>query len=140
MSILIKGMEMPPNCWDCRVETLTGQCPCNIGIAEASDYRDRRHEDCPIKEAPTPHGRLIDADEYEKRIKPYDTEDVLDKALYNFAHGKLIETSTAEPRKGKWVQRPGGYICIYMCSECGAVGHRTAFCPHCGARMEESDV
>ena len=42
-------------------------------------------------------GRLIDADEYEKRIKPYDTEDVMDKALYNFAHEKLITTSTAEP-------------------------------------------
>jgi hypothetical protein len=43
----------------------------------------------------------------------------------------------AHSRTGKWVQRPGGYICIYMCSECGAVGHRTAFCPNCGARMEE---
>ncbi|MBR2561237.1 MAG: DUF551 domain-containing protein, partial [Eubacterium sp.] len=41
-------------------------------------------------------GRLIDADEYEQRIKPYDTEDVMDKALYNFAHGKLITTSTAQ--------------------------------------------
>lgn len=43
----------------------------------------------------------------------------------------------AYPKKGKWVLRPGDYICIYTCSECGAVGHRTAFCPHCGARMEE---
>lgn len=41
--------------------------------------------------------RLIDADEYEKRIKPYDTEDAMDKALYNFAHGKLITTPTAQP-------------------------------------------
>ena len=42
-------------------------------------------------------------------------------------------------RKGKWVPRPGGYICIYMCSECGAAGHRTAFCPHCGAQMTEEN-
>ena len=41
-------------------------------------------------------GRLIDTDEYEKRIKPYDTEDVMDKALYNFAHNNLITTPTAQ--------------------------------------------
>ena len=40
--------------------------------------------------------RLIDADEYEKRIKPYDTEDVMDKALYNFAHNHLVTTPTAQ--------------------------------------------
>jgi hypothetical protein len=34
--------------------------------------------------------RLIDADEFEKRIKPYDTTDVMDKALYNFAHNQVI--------------------------------------------------
>ena len=42
-------------------------------------------------------GRLIDVDEYEKRIKPYDTEDVMDKALYNFAHDHLVTTPTAQP-------------------------------------------
>ena len=40
--------------------------------------------------------RLINADEYEKRIKPYDTEDVIDKALYNFAHDKLVATPTVQ--------------------------------------------
>lgn len=97
--------------------------------------------------------RLIDADEYEKRIKPYDTEDVMDKALYNFAHGKLIETSTAEPRKGKWVRHntyhgddTSGFVDPdWRCSECGRQAivndwflyDLTDFCPHCGARMEE---
>ncbi|MBQ6482731.1 MAG: hypothetical protein IJI45_16605 [Anaerolineaceae bacterium] len=50
--------------------------------------------------------RLIDADEYEKRIKPYDTEDIMDKALYNFAHNKLITTPSAQPED--------------ICSECDA--------------------
>lgn len=36
-------------------------------------------------------------DEYEKRIKPYDTEDVMDKALYNFAHNHLVTTPSAQP-------------------------------------------
>ena len=39
--------------------------------------------------------RLIDADEFEKRIKPYDTTDVMDKALYNFAHNQVICMPTA---------------------------------------------
>jgi hypothetical protein len=34
--------------------------------------------------------RLIDAEEFEKRIKPYDTTDTMDKALYNFAHNQVI--------------------------------------------------
>ena len=49
--------------------------------------------------------RLIDADEFEKRIKPYDTEDNMDKALYNFAHYHLITTPSAQPE-------------IIRCNEC----------------------
>ena len=54
MSILIKGMEMPKNC--------TG-CPICCGLPY--QYRDEkgRRPDCPLVEIPTPHGRLIDADE-----------------------------------------------------------------------------
>ena len=61
---------------------------------------------------------------------------VAQESINEIADAVAKRLPTVEPRKGKWVQRPGGYICIYMCSECGAVGHRTAFCPHCGARME----
>lgn len=46
--------------------------------------------------------RLIDADEYEKRIKPYDTEDDMDKALYNFAHYHLVTTPSAQPEQ-RWI-------------------------------------
>lgn len=46
--------------------------------------------------------RLIDADEYEKRIKPYDTEDDMDKALYNFAHYHLVTTPSAQPGQ-RWI-------------------------------------
>jgi len=38
--------------------------------------------------------RLIDADEFERRIKKYDTTDYADKALYNFAHNEMITTPT----------------------------------------------
>ena len=62
MSVLVKGMEMPENCLSCWVEMLTDSCPCNVGIASASEFKDKRHCDCPLVEVPTPHGRLVDAD------------------------------------------------------------------------------
>ena len=85
--------------------------------------------------------RLIDADEYEKRIKPYDTEDAMDKALYNFAHTHLIETSTVE-KKGKWIRKIG----MVKCDQCLRAIRRIDcdgllnFCPNCGAKMMEDDM
>lgn len=38
----------------------------------------------------------IDRNEFLKRIKPYDTSDKTDKALYNFALNKMIGTPTAD--------------------------------------------
>lgn len=51
MSILIKGMEKPKSCDDCIVPL--SRC----------DFLQRRADECPIIEIPTPHGRLIDRDE-----------------------------------------------------------------------------
>lgn len=90
-------------------------------------------------------GRLIDADEYEKRIKPYDTEDVMDKALYNFAHETLMMTSTAQPEreKGEWIfdgiDECGG-VAYMRCSKCGhrvywCITSRPNYCSKCGADM-----
>lgn len=60
MSVLIKGMEMPENCLVCFV-------PCSL-LCDLDDYDRKRirHPDCPLVEIPTPHGRLIDADELLK--------------------------------------------------------------------------
>ena len=38
----------------------------------------------------------ISREEFLKRIKPYDTSDNMDKALYNFALHKMVETATAD--------------------------------------------
>lgn len=38
----------------------------------------------------------IGREEFLKRIKPYDTEDKTDKALYNFALNTMIGTPTAD--------------------------------------------
>lgn len=42
--------------------------------------------------------RLIDADELEKRISEYNTTDITDSILYNFAHSKLISMPTVEDK------------------------------------------
>ena len=55
MSVLIKGMEMPQNCEECPIV-------CRIGVEGFGFHSDKRADDCPIVELPTPHGRLIDAD------------------------------------------------------------------------------
>jgi hypothetical protein len=39
---------------------------------------------------------FIDREEFLKRIKPYDTSDKKDKALYNFALNEMMGTPTAD--------------------------------------------
>jgi hypothetical protein len=56
--------------------------------------------------------RLIDADEYEKRIKPYDTENDMDKALYNFAHYHLVTTPTTQPEPCE------DFVKVVRCKKC----------------------
>lgn len=62
MSILIKGVSLPSSCWLCAYE---GILPCPCSTEPASDYKDKRHPDCPLAEVPEPHGRLIDGDKLE---------------------------------------------------------------------------
>ena len=77
MSVLIKGMEMPKSCEQCKMFNLVKfindfMCCANDEWHEADfDYHNKRHPDCPIVEAPTPHGRLIDADELKKNMRNY---------------------------------------------------------------------
>ena len=73
--ILIKGMEMPKECADCRLFAVKklyngftdmfeehAFCTANHSIQfNDFDIDSIRHPDCPLKEIPT-HGRLIDAD------------------------------------------------------------------------------
>ena len=69
MSIIIKGMEMPKNCAECKMWSI---CDC---LKEFDDYESLlyavddgdlvRADDCPLIELP-PHGRLGDLDELYK--------------------------------------------------------------------------
>ena len=74
MSVLIKGMEMPKNCFDCPIGSDGAVCVL-LGIGDgylyhkhdAFDAATERLPNCPLIELP-PHGRLIDADEFYKDI------------------------------------------------------------------------
>ena len=76
MSVLIKGIEIPKNCLECmfrmsywkRALTPSGEIftyGCMLNGKEIN-ILEKRCKDCPIVEVPTPHGRLIDADELLK--------------------------------------------------------------------------
>lgn len=68
MSVLIKGMEMPKNCAECEFHQSGYPDWCDLSIRARDIHNTEiRQEWCPLVEVPTPHGRLIDADElYEK--------------------------------------------------------------------------
>ena len=68
MGVYIKGMEMPTNCWSCRMfyncYACEGHyCRCAaLGEVIGKDsevLRDKRRDDCPLVPVP-PHGDLVD--------------------------------------------------------------------------------
>ena len=72
MSVLIKGMEMPRHCKECSLLCDYDDCYfCGYQdgflyvFGESYLVPNKRPEWCPLIEVPTPHGRLIDADELE---------------------------------------------------------------------------
>lgn len=58
MSVIIKNMKMPENCFICRYV-------CTMHYSKK--WRHKRHPDCPLVEVP-PHGRLIDVDAFVKYV------------------------------------------------------------------------
>lgn len=73
--ILIRGMEMPHNCFLCPLSFLKGErLFCHITTEEV--IRAKIAPECPIQELP-PHGDLIDLSELQKfpiRLDHYDKE------------------------------------------------------------------
>lgn len=70
MSILIKGMEKPEECYCCPCSTINmngrwGKCNL-LGRDYAGDPH-KIYDDCPLVEIP-PHGRLIDADALKTKL------------------------------------------------------------------------
>lgn len=86
MSVLIKGMQMPEDCFSC---PLKEEGFCNITNAYAGNIYEK-NSDCPLVKLPEHHGRLFDVDEVEKcleEIKDYDDK-ASAIALLEWAIGK----------------------------------------------------
>lgn len=74
MSVLVKGMDMPISCAKCPLSI--SECSAVMERVKTSEPKiiewipwSYRHEDCPLVEVPTPHGRLIDADWFAAEMK-----------------------------------------------------------------------
>ena len=87
--------------------------------------------------------RIVSAEKnLKKRIKPYDAEDDMDKALYNFAHNILICCPSVRPKEkvGHWDTKSYNLGYVQVCSVCGLRSYSIySYCPECGARMESED-
>lgn len=59
MSVVIKNMQMPEDCFSC---PLKEEGFCNITNAYAAQIY-KRNSDCPLEELPEHHGRIIDEDD-----------------------------------------------------------------------------
>ena len=74
MSVIIKGMEMPRTCYDCKLRRRNGLeliCPVLERSYKIADTQVLfvREKDCPLIEVQEPHGRLIDADALVEDLK-----------------------------------------------------------------------
>ena len=70
MSVVVNGMRIPENCWECvktdlniAVSVFGGMCPFCEKIRTDHDMQTGRHPECPLGAMPDKHGRLVDADE-----------------------------------------------------------------------------
>lgn len=70
MSVIVRGMEMPKSCGDCKAFVYyrqwagdVGDCFC--GITKNDAKANGKNADCPLVHVPK-HGRLIDADKLPK--------------------------------------------------------------------------
>ena len=94
-SIIIKNMEMPKNCAECKMWSI---CDC---LKEFDDYESLLYavddgdwviaDDCPLIELP-PHGRLIDAD----AIQDYNVETFGQRLLIIDTAPTVIEAEGSE--------------------------------------------
>lgn len=90
MNLLIKGMDIPKGCFACRCcvpedvdsDSTSYYCALNSYLAWSTehDIPDSIEVGCPLSEIPTPHGRLIDADELMKVIE---SNDYMLKSYFN---------------------------------------------------------
>ena len=113
MGVLIKDMDMPENCDKCRfcVNGFTDEAPMyecgvqsydNVSVLVESDGKpfDFRPDWCPLVEIPTPHGRLIDADELKSKFRHGNGDDDADSAWISTIRRFITQADTIIEAEG----------------------------------------
>ena len=80
MSILIRGMEMPRNCYECKVW---------FECFDEKPHFNMIKSVCPLVEVKEPHGRLGDLDKLKAKFRHSEKDDEVDKA-WNSAVRRII--------------------------------------------------
>lgn len=70
MAILIKGVEMPKSCFNCKFPRACQAITRRIDEMDRAEWfpKDHRHSDCPLIEVHEPHGRLISEDDIDAAV------------------------------------------------------------------------
>lgn len=79
MSILIKGMKMPKNCDKCVLSSFMAMRCDAMKKSLVTDTYPKRPSWCPLVKVPEPHGRLIDADDFEDELYEHEFSNWCDK-------------------------------------------------------------
>lgn len=72
MSVIIKGEDMPNRCADCTCcfsDDNDDRSFCSVYGDDIPDIFNGRLDGCPLVELHEDHGRLIDADAFENKLK-----------------------------------------------------------------------
>lgn len=91
MSVLVKGMEMPNSCRECKLRDDMACClPLDTPYEDrwVGKNEDKREPDCPLIEIPE-HGDLVDVDDLEEWIENWFEKD---RYYHPFSKGKTIPT------------------------------------------------
>ncbi len=91
----------------------------------------------------------------EELVKKNDVINAFDATIYiknkrdlllvgyyvNHVLKKIKSLPTIEPKRGKWINEheDGHGSWVGTCDQCYTENHVDNFCPHCGARMEETE-
>lgn len=116
MSVLIKGVEMPENCFDCDFsfiydgEGVNLVCPLlKLAVSDCgfNTFR-KRHNDCPLVPVPK-HGRTIDADalyaimkkERDRIAKDFGDNDEYVQCLTKYAMSMVLSAPSIIEAEGE---------------------------------------
>ena len=89
MGLYIPGVKIPAVCNECKVFEAVG-CYLFRNVR----FLKERHPDCPLVEIPTPHGRLIDADDTIERLYMCEIDG---RPLHCTSYGEITDTVDSMP-------------------------------------------